>query len=147
MLLLDAIATVESDNRPMAGDHGKALSRYQIHAEVWQDVHRQFGAAAGGGGVDVGTSFAAIGGADRDAEIRARNTASIHIGIIETFLQKHGQPTSAENIYACWNLGCQGFRRRQFNLAACPRLTITKAERVAELALTTKNAESSEKKT
>ena len=37
--LLDAIATVESDNNPAAvGDGGKAIGVFQIHKVYWQDA-------------------------------------------------------------------------------------------------------------
>ena len=134
-LLLNAIGEVESPSGvPRAGDGGRALSLYQIHRATWQDVYDRYGAKPGFNGVDVGQRFEDIGGADFDSLVRARNTGSIHIGIIEEFLQKHHQPTSARKIYACWNLGCEGFRKRCFTLKNCPLITQTNARKVAELA-------------
>lgn len=136
MLLIDAIAEVETGNKipAQSGDHGAALSVFQIHKEVWQDVHQRWGLKSAAEHIDVGQMFIAIGGEDSTSRLRARNTATCQVVLIEEFLQRHGVDTTAENIYACWNLGMKGFKRRHFKLDECPRRTITGAKEVARLA-------------
>ena len=134
MLLIDAIAVVETQQKIVAGDHGQAFSQFQIHKEVWQDVHRRFGRLVSEQFVDVGRKFADIAGTDMDSQLRARNCATCHVVIIEERLLKAKLPCSAENIYAVWNLGWDGFKRRGFNLKECPLTTRKGAATVALLA-------------
>lgn len=131
MLLLEAIAEVESNNRVAVGDHGAALSKYQIHRAVWQDVKIRFGQDKAK--CDVGREFGDIGGSDFNSQVRAFNTATGQVALIEEYLLKHGVGCTAENIYACWNLGREGFRRRNFHLDECPAATIRNAIVVANL--------------
>ena len=134
MLLIDAIAQVESGNRPVVGDNGAAISAWQIHRAVWQDVHVRWGnpdrVAEGKVYLDVGEKWEDIGGDDELSRTRARNCARGQVSIISEFLNRHNITASADNIYACWNLGCEGFRRRQFSLAHCPEITIRAASQV-----------------
>jgi hypothetical protein len=134
VLLIDAIAVVETRNLVTVGDHGQAFSKFQIHKEVWQDVHRRFGLDKTTQFVDVGRCFADIKGDDLTSQLRARNTATCHVVIIEEKLLKQNLPCTAENIYAVWNLGWDGFKRRHFNLKECPMATRKNAVQVALLA-------------
>lgn len=130
MLLLDAIAQIETGNTAVAGDHGQALSRLQIHREFWQDVHRRWPA------LDIGEKWEDIGAADPISLRRANNCGNGCLAMIEEYLIRHGCGCTAENIYACWNLGREGFRRRNFHLDECPANTIRNAMKVAILAET-----------
>lgn len=142
MLLLDAIAQVETGNTVAVGDHGAAISKYQIHRAVWQDVKLRFGdprnPERGKPYLDVGAKWEDIGGADTTSQLRARACANAQIVIIEEYLLRHGAACTAENIYACWNLGREGFKRRAFHLDQCPPRTIRAAMEVARLAATKK---------
>ena len=133
MLLVDAIAYVETHNRPEVGDHGAALSEFQIHREVWQDVHARWGKPDCKPFIDVGQAFTDIGGTNRESRVRALNCARCHIVIIEEYLNRHDVKTSAENIYACWNLGCVGFKLHGFKLDECPERTRRNALIVSKL--------------
>jgi hypothetical protein len=134
MLLIDAIAHVETHNRVQVGDHGAALSKFQIHSQVWQDVHRRWGHAGCASIIDVGQRFEDIGGDDQNSQIRARNCATCHVVIIKEYLLKHNIPCTADNIYCCWNLGCKGYFQRRFDLSKCPAGTMHNAIMVEYLA-------------
>lgn len=133
MLLIDAIAQVESAGRNTSGDHGKALSPFQIHREAWDDVKRRFGNPAKEIYLNVGEHFQDIASADPDLRMFARNCATGYAFLIEERLRRSGQKPTPENIYICWNLGFQKFRRRGFDWNRCPASTLMNARRVAEL--------------
>lgn len=49
------------------------------------------------------------------------------------FVTVHGRRPAAWEVYAMWNLGWDGFKRRGFNLARCPRVTRDAALRYSNL--------------
>ena len=49
------------------------------------------------------------------------------------FVTAHGRRPAAWEVYAMWNLGWDGFKRRGFDLARCPRVTRDAAMRYANL--------------
>jgi hypothetical protein len=133
MLLIDAIAIVESGGKNVPGDHGAALSIFQIHEAAWADVRKRFGIHQDPIDLDVGTHFTDISGDDLTSRFRARNCATGYVFILEERLKRAGQEASPENVYACWNLGFDGFKHRHFMLARCPKITFQKARRVGQL--------------
>ena len=42
-ILAAALMMIETGNRPLVGDHGRAIGPLQVHAEAVQDVNRRFG--------------------------------------------------------------------------------------------------------
>lgn len=133
MLLIDAIAIVESGNKNVPGDHGAALSPFQMHRAAWEDVRARFGKKDGAIYLEVGERFEDIAADDMTGKFRARNAATGLMFILEERLTRVHQPVTPENIYACWNLGFEGFKHRHFNLKLCPIRTVQRARRVAEL--------------
>jgi hypothetical protein len=133
MLLIDAIAHIESCGKNIAGDHGAALSIFQIHREAWEDVKKRFGDPKGTIYLNVGERFEDIATTNRDLRMFARNCATGYAFILEERLKRFGHEPSPENVYACWNLGFNGFKHRHFNLNRCPRITVFKARQVAAL--------------
>lgn len=133
MLLIDAIAIVETADKNVSGDHGAALSPFQIHRAAWNDVKKYFGNPAQEIYLNIGERFEDISSSNPDLRMFARNAATGYSFILADRLKRDGQPATPENIYACWNLGFQKFRRRGFELARCPLPTIHNARRVAEL--------------
>lgn len=134
MLLIDAIAHVESAGKNTPGDHGEALSPFQIHREAWEDVRKRFGDPGGEIYLNIGERFEDISNAG-DVRMFARNAATGYAFILEERLKRAGHPATPQNIYACWNLGFQKFRRRGFDLSRCPASTVANARRVAELVI------------
>jgi hypothetical protein len=137
MLLTQAIAIVETGNRwtaPHQDERGLAVSVFQIHRPAWLDVKRAYGTRTDRQFLDVGEHFQDIAGNDQESMIRAQNTANGYLAIIKRRLLRAGTSTSAANIYGCWNLGFDGFKRRHFNLKECPLPMRRNAARVSLLA-------------
>lgn len=134
MLLIDAIAIVESGGRNTPGDSGAALSPFQIHRAAWDDVKKRFGDPAKPIYLNIGECFEDIGNVYHDLRMFARNCATGYSFLLEERLKHAGQEATPENIYACWNLGFAAFKKRHFDLMLCPKRTVQRARRVAVLA-------------
>lgn len=70
--------------------------------------------------------------------IRSRTDAFVIAARIYThneirFVTLHGRRPAAWEVYAMWNLGWDGFKRRKFSFARCPRVTRDAAMRYANL--------------
>lgn len=106
---LDALAIVESNNNPKAiGDNGRSHGAYQIQRTVWCDVNKSRD-------VTMRLSFGESHGR------YARDFAFSHLTNLNSHLvaATGTNPTPAQ-LYAAWNLGLTGFRRRDFLLSRCP---------------------------
>lgn len=131
--LVNAIAIVETDNRPVGGDYvdgvPTAISPWQIHRPFWQDVHAKFP------NVDIGARWEDIGWPDQTSVLRARNCATCGVLMITEYLEDHGQPPTPENIYACYTIGRAGFHGCNFDLKSpdFPEWKRHKCHRVANL--------------
>src|SRR6185312_13855626 len=112
MLLIDAIAIVESAGKNVPGDHGAALSPFQIHRAAWDDVKKRFGDPSREIYLNVGDRFEDIATTNADLRMFARNCATGYAFILEERLKRAGQPATPEQIYACWNLGFAEFKAR-----------------------------------
>ena len=134
MLLLNAIAIVESAGKPVAGDHGAAQGMFQMHRAAWQDVYDRFGAPGKKPHLDVGEKFMDIAGTDPLSMTRAQNAATGYVVILTDDLTRANVKLTPANICACWEIGFEGFRRRHFNLKECPVTTRKAAARVSLLA-------------
>jgi hypothetical protein len=119
---LDALATVESNNNPNAiGDNGKSLGAYQIQLAVWQDVNKSRGVGAK---LPFGTGSHGI---------HARDFAFSHLTNLHARLVKVGITPTCANMYAAWNLGFTGFKRRGFEISRCPATTQRAAVKINNL--------------
>jgi hypothetical protein len=98
-ILLAAILTVESSNRPHppAGDHGTSFGPYQISDAVLEDVNSC---------QDV-TIFTR---ADCEDPEKARDIVSLYIGRWAT-LKRLGHPPTGEDMARIWNGGPDGWRK------------------------------------
>lgn len=109
---LDALALVESNNNPSAiGDKGKSRGAYQIQLAVWRDVNKSRA-------VDARLPFET-----GSHGIHARAFAFSHLTNLHARLVKVGINPSCVNLYAAWNLGFTGFKRRGFDISRCPVTT------------------------
>ena len=123
--LLDAVERVESGGNPMArGGRGESGS-FQFRAAAWSDVNRErarVGLPAVG--YSIGTTNRAV----------ARVFARSYLLWLESYLSatNRKQPTT-DQLYAAWNLGPQGFRRRGFSLSRCPASTRRAAQQILRI--------------
>ena len=113
---LDALERIESGGNTHAiGDGGRARGAYQFWAAAWDDVsaHR----------IARGQSVVhyVFGSTNRAV---ARSYAASYLGKLHQTLTTalRREPTPAE-LYAAWNLGPSGFKRRGFSLSRCPATT------------------------
>lgn len=120
---LDRLAHVESrGNARAVGDQGRSLGAYQMTAAAWQDVSR----ARAGRGAAVWPHSAAF-----DHAV-AREYAREYLAISEArFLAATGRTPTPGQLYASWNLGHEGFRRRAFDLRKCPATTRRAAQLIS----------------
>ena len=122
--LVDRVAIVETNNRNVTGDRGRALGVWQIHAAAWADVS----ASRAKRNLSIFPYSAAM-----DAKI-ARIYASEYLLIVTQRLDKLlGRTPSYAEIYCAYNLGVEGFRRRSLLMENCPSITRSSAARVARL--------------
>ena len=122
---LDALEHVESGMDARAtGDRGKARGSFQFWAVAWSDVSR----VRQSRGQSVAHYWCATNRAV------ARSYASTYLGMLQSYLTTalKRQPTHSE-LYACWNLGPSGFRRRGFSLKRCPATTQRAAARLTSM--------------
>lgn len=125
MPLLDAIAQVETGGDHAAiGDHGRARGAWQMHRVGWADVN----------GVRALTGRRQVRYAAANDPRTARAYAEEYMGIVIRRLSARlGRQPGAQEIYAAWNLGLDGFARRGFSLAKCPPSTQAAAQNVLNL--------------
>lgn len=122
---LDAVEWVESRWTATArGDGGRAVGSFQFWAGAWDDVNRL---RCRNGRVFVPFSQATN-------RVLARAFAVDYFGWLRASLATslRRDPTDPE-LYAAWNLGLQGFRRRGFQLSKCPRRTRAAAEQICRI--------------
>lgn len=136
--IVNAIAQVETGNRVVVGDGGRALSVYQIHEAFWLDVHAWLGrqtqdhettdngpaekshrptvSSSHSLPVDIGPRWPDIGGVDQTSQLRARNTATCGLLMLAEWLEHHNQPVTPENLYAAFTVGRQEFLECNFDI-------------------------------
>lgn len=120
--LLDAIAQIESSGRANAiGDGGKARGMFQLHRAAWEDAR-------------MAQPSLAVYESGSLNPVQARLAARTYLEILAARLQRAtGNTPTAGQIYASFNLGFAGFKKRGFNLDNCPQVTIkaiNKLERI-----------------
>ena len=125
---LDSLALVESgDKAAVLGDGGKARGSFQIWRGAWADVNRTYGWTTD---YESGSTNRAV----------ARRYARAYCKMLETQMTAAGlRLPTVEHIYACYNLGFNGFARRGFQLSRCPMVTRRAAKRIADLGRTAIN--------
>jgi hypothetical protein len=139
--IIQAIAQVESGGKVVAGDKGAALSMYQIHRAAWLDVRDHKLRSAPAELLDIGEHYEDIGADSAEGRLRAENCAVLYELILADRLTRAGAMPTAANIYACWNLGFEGFKQRHFDILQCPKRTMDNARRVAILVKLSKRNE------
>ena len=112
---LNAVMLVESGGRNVTGDNGKARGPFQFWAATWSHVtslRRQANLPV----------YSYTEGASNT--LLARRYAQTYFRWIEKNLRRQGckHPTHAD-LYAAYNLGLTGYRRRGFDLNRCPAIT------------------------
>ena len=112
---LAALAQIESGGKDHKIGRAGERSQYQIMKSVWDDV---------GGGTD----FSKCKG--RSATRAAMRHAS---RLTLCYYDKHQRYPSAAQFYCMWNMGFDGFAKRDFLVSACPRRVQERAERFANL--------------
>jgi hypothetical protein len=133
--IVQAIAVVETNNRIVVGDGGRALSVYQIHEAFWLDVKAKFP------NVDIGENWMDIGGTDSTSQLRARNCCTLGVEMIAEYLDQHGAEVNPLNIYAAYTIGRAGFKNCAFDIQHInfPAFKRAKCHRVAALVAQFKN--------
>ena len=117
---LDSIARIESSGRSqIVGDGGRALGLFQMHRAAWNDACQR-----------LGVSWPHSSAIDPK---RARTVAANHLAwLCAQFEKETGRKPNASETYALWNLGIEGFKRRNFNLNQCPAITKRAARKMVE---------------
>lgn len=130
---LDALERVESHGRATAlGDRGRARGPFQFQAAAWADVNT-WKTSSGHPPVSY-----LRGSTNRAA---ARCYARTYLKHLESRLaaMRRVHPTT-EQLFAAWNLGFEGFRRRGFLLSRCPAVTRRSARQLCNILADTPKA-------
>lgn len=111
---LAALRIIESNDNPRAVGKAGERTAYQILPRTWKQY------------AEPGMRYT-----QTNAHVVAMRI--LHHNRTRFVIVARRQPVKAE-VYAMWNLGYVGFKRRHFDLAACPRITQDAAMRFAALA-------------
>ena len=112
---LNRVEQIESGGNARAiGDNGRARGSFQFHAAAWQMVN----------------SSRAVRTLPRvryeshahDRRI-AREFAFDYFTILRRQFVANGRTPSHADLYAAWNLGFNGYKKRGFDLRRCPEIT------------------------
>lgn len=112
---LTALRMIESGDNPKAVGKAGERTAYQILPSTWKQY------------ADKGMRMSIKAHADIVASRILTHQRTQFLGIARRL------PQRAE-VYAMWNLGFNGFKRRGFDIARCPRVTQDAAMRFAALA-------------
>jgi hypothetical protein len=122
--LVDHVAKVETNNRNVTGDRGRALGVWQIHAEAWADVNR----------FRKGKQLKIYPYSAANEPGVARVYAAEYLAIIQERLTNIlGRAPSSAETYCGYNLGIEGFKRRKLKLENCPTITKAGVQKLAAL--------------
>ena len=116
---LDRLAHAESRGRAVAGDRGRALGPFQMHAEAWKDVSR----------LRAGNDLPTYRRTSHEPTQRLYAQHYLEILAVR-FERARGRQPSHPELVALWNLGWDGFRRRGFDLKRIPTPTKKLIERM-----------------
>jgi hypothetical protein len=122
--LVEAIIEVESSNRPnVTGDGGLARGCAQFHFSAWLDVTSWRKA----NGLSTHPFSKAYDPLIARAYLHSWLTLNSH-----RFEDATGRKPSGAELYAIHNLGFNGFRKAEFDLLNCPRITQRKAQLISK---------------
>ena len=122
---LDAVSEIESGGRSSAiGDGGRARGEFQFWRDSWDSVTALRKARR------LPTKAYHLGATTS----LARDYARTYFEWLEKGLRRNGvkAPTQGQ-LYAAWNCGLAGFKRRQFKVSNCPSHTRKAVERIKKL--------------
>lgn len=117
---LRALAQLESGNNPRAIGRAGERTQYQISRAAWKD---------GAGLLRCRAPKPPIQYNDQAAP----SIAKAYLQHLESRLATARTPINPATLYAAWNLGYEGFKRRGFSLARCPDRTRDAARRFNNL--------------
>ncbi len=129
---LDTLERVESGRDAGAvGDQGRSLGSYQFKAVAWAQVNKLRSFRGKVEGYRLGRAVEPYSSATNRAV--ARVYAREYLGWLEGYLTKalKRRPSGGE-LYAVWNLGPSGFRKRGYEVGRCPAWVRKAAERFQE---------------
>ena len=114
--LIHAVAMVESNNNHRAvGDQGKANGAFQMWKPAWQDCSKWLKK----NGFKTTTYEKGV----NDPTI-SHQYCKVYLSILNGQLRRSiGREPSAAELYAAYNLGFTGFKRRGFDISKTPSIT------------------------
>ena len=114
--LIHAVAMVESNNNHRAvGDQGKANGAFQMWKPAWTDCSRWL--------KKNGFKPTSYEKGVNDPNI-SHQYCKIYLSLLNSQLRRSlGREPSAAEVYAAFNLGHAGFKRRGFDLSKTPEIT------------------------
>ncbi len=115
--ILTALATVESTLNDNAIGLAGERSRYQIREAVWHHHMPKIDFITGSSDQELSTVCAKL-----ELTLLSKQFASLN-----------KRNLTLQDIYAMWNLGFEGYKKRNFNLNECPALTQRTAGKFALL--------------
>jgi hypothetical protein len=124
--LVRAVSIVESGNNPEAvGDSGRAVGPFQFWEIAWRDVSENYREPRG----------LAVWPYSKASNLGASKVYAVNFFDLQRirFIKSAGREPSVRDLYALFNLGFEGYRRRGFNLERCPKITQRAAVKVEQL--------------
>lgn len=119
-----ALAHVESGNRAAAiGDGGRAKGKHQFHQVAWTETTNYRKAQ----GLKVWPYSAAV-----NSEVSDLYAASCLAMLQSRLTSIFRRPPTRQEIYAAYNVGLTGFKRRNYMVSSCPKTTRLAAEHFAQ---------------
>ena len=114
--LIHAVAMVESNNNHRAvGDQGKANGAFQMWKPAWTDCSRWL--------KKNGFKTTSYEKGVNDPNV-SHQYCKIYLSLLNSQLRRSlGREPSAAEVYAAFNLGHAGFKRRGFDLSKTPEIT------------------------
>ena len=114
--LIHAVAMVESNNTHRAvGDQGKANGAFQMWKPAWQDCSKWL--------KKNGFKTTPYEKGVNDPTI-SHQYCKVYLSILNSQLRRSiGREPSAAELYAAYNLGYTGFKRRGFDISKTPSIT------------------------
>ncbi len=124
-IFLDAVATVESSNKPYAiGDHGKACGLFQMHKDAWEQVSHSRSQK----GLEVWSYASAF-----DPKV-SRIYASDYLDwMTNSIRSKTGANPSAAQVYAGYNQGLSGLAHCRYDVNLTPNHTVLACNKIDRL--------------
>lgn len=123
--LLDAIELIESGGNPAAvGDGGRSRGSFQFKRIAWDQANRM---RARRGLRPVSYALA------HDRTVAREQARDLLWWLSSTFTAAPNRAPKTAELFAVWNLGPEGFRRRGFSLANCPESTRRAAARLVAM--------------